>query len=297
LPAPNDPPTLDWLLAPRGVYADRMRASTIEKSKFEVLKKNALAYDVEPDDAYMRPGNNPPETAFQLLRCGIEMLLVMADHGFPTLDTKLRKKGGKYMRQALYYYGDAGATIFGQMAPLLYMKVGGHLSGEEPPELTVEHHCKLYETVSSFFPYRKKPKLTQECLREFRVLEEHELPQEDVEEEDQPEDNSSEGGQQKGPWLSEYAQALLRGENPDDDPALVQLQRDYARDHFIEKATRVALRASLAPNDRKLFQGKLVGSRTLEEPVATEFRERIRNAWIEGCQSYLEYARLDALGQ
>ena len=303
-PAPSAQRKLDWLHASRGVYADRMRASAIEKSKYEVLKKHALRYGLEPDDDYMRPGNNPAETAFQLLRCGIDMLVVMADYGFPTQDKGLRKKGGKYTRQALFYYGDWGAILFGQMAPLLYMKTDGRLSGEEPPELTVERHRKLYETASSFYPYMKNPKLLGQVLREYTVLETHELPEEDEEDEnrsdrDQPEGDEFEEKQRevikpKGPPLSEYAQALERGENPDDDPALVQRQRDYARDFFIEKATSVGLKTSLAPNDRKLFAGKFVRSFALEESKAEDFRNRIRSAWIEGCQAYLEYARLDA---
>jgi hypothetical protein len=307
-PAPSAPRKLDWLAASRGVYAERMRASTIEKSKYEILKKHALRYGVEPDDDYMRPGNNPAETAVQLLRCGIDMLLVMADNGFPTQDRGLRKKAGKYIRQALFYYGDWGAIIFGQMAPLLYVKMDGRLSGEEPPELTVEHHRKLHQTASSFFPYMKELGITAAVLREFKVLETHELPKEDEEtqvvgnlsDRDQPEgdewdqDKLAEQATPNKPRLSEYAQALQRGENPDDDPALVQKQRDYARDFFIEKATSAALKASLAPQDRKVFARKFVRSFGLEEPDASEFRDRIRNSWIEGCQTYLEYARLDA---
>jgi hypothetical protein len=280
-----------------------MRASAIEKSKYEVLKKHALRYGVEPDEDYMRPGNNPAETAFQLLRCGIDMVVVMADNGFPTQDKGLRKKAGKYMRQSLFYYGDWGGIIFGQMVPLLYVKTHGRLSGEEPPELTVEHHRKLYETASSFYPYMKNPKLTGQVLREFTVLETNELPEDDEEDEnrsdrDQPEGDEFEEKRQvikpKGPPLSEYAQALERGENPDSDPALVQRQRDYARDFFIEKATSVALKTALSPNDRKLFAGKFVRSFALEESKAEDFRNRIRSAWIEACQIYLEYARLDA---
>jgi hypothetical protein len=288
-----------------------MRASAIEKSKFEVLQKRALRYGIEPEGDYFKPGNNPAETGFQLLRCGIDMLVVMADQGFPTQDKGLRKKGGKYIRQALFYYGDWGAIIFAQMAPLLYVKMDGRLSGDEPPELTVEHHRKLYETAASFHPYMKDPKLIPNVLREFTILETNELPEEDEEDEDTPggnladrdqpdgdewdQDGRATQGKPKGPPLSEYAQALERGENPADDPELVQKQREYARDFFIEKATSVALKTSLSPNDRKLFSGKFVRSFTLNESKAEDFRNRMRSAWIEGCQSYLEYARLDAL--
>jgi hypothetical protein len=278
-PVPGVPRTLDWRLASGGVYADRMRAGTIEKNKFEVLKKHALQYDVEPDGDYMRPGNNPAEAAFQLLRCGVEMLLVMADHGFPTLDSRLQKKVGKYIRQALLYYGDSGALIFGQLVPLLYVKVGGRLSGEEPPELTVEHHRKLFQTASSFYPYKKDPEMVDKCLREFKVLEEHDLP-EPVLSGERP--------------ANEYAQAIMRGENPDDDPRLVALQQDWARDFFIERAATMAIKRAFSPNDRKLLNNRFDRAAALEEPAATEFRDRLRNAWIQGCQPYLEYAVVDA---
>jgi hypothetical protein len=255
-----------------------MRASTIEKSKFEVLKKNALKYDLEPDGEYMRSGNNPAETAFQLVRCGMEMLLVVADRGFPSLDKRLQKKVGKYIRQAILYYGDRGAIILGQLTPLLYVKVGGHLSGDEPPELTVEHHRELYETVSSFYPYLTDAEMARKCMREYRVLEEHELPE------------AVQSGE-RAP--NPYAEVILQGGNPDDDPELVSLQRDWARDFYIERAISMALKRSLSPSDRTLLNSKFDRAAHLEEPERTEFRDRLRNAWIMGCQPYLEYARMD----
>ena len=264
------------------MYADGVRASTLEKSKFEILKAKALAYDIDPAGDYMRPGNNPPEQAFQLLRCGIEMLLSMSDDGFPTLDSKTRKRAPKYVRQAINYYGDSGSLIFGQAVPLLYAKVDGRLSGEEPPELTGDYHRKLYQTVSSFYPFRKVPTWVADCLREYRVLEEHELPQ--------PQEETD--GEVP---VNEYSQALLRGENPDEDPRLLALQRDHARDFFIEKVTTMAIKHSLSPNDRKLLKAKFVRYQGIEdEAIAAELRERLLNAWIEGSQTYLEYARLDA---
>jgi hypothetical protein len=264
------------------VYADGVRASTLDKSKFEILKPKALAYDIDPAGDYMRPGNNPAEQAFQLLRCGLEMLLCMADTGFPTLDSRTRKRAPKYIRQALFFYGDGGAQIFGQAVPLLYAKLDGHLSGDEPPELTGDDHRKLYETVRSFYSFRKLRSLPEELLREYKVLEEHELPEE-----------ASDGEIPN----NEYSQALLRGENPDQDPRLLALQRDHAKDFFIEKATTLAIKFSLSPNDRKLLKAKFVKYQRIEdEATAAEYRERIRNAWIEGSRTYLEYARLDASG-
>jgi hypothetical protein len=259
-----------------------MRASTLDRNKFKVLKEKALAYDIDPADDYMRPGNNPAETAFQLLRIGFEMLLFMTDNGFPSLDSRTRKKVPKYLRQALLYYGGSGMLVFAHTLPLLYVKEKGHLSGDEPPELTVDHHRRLYDTVSSFYPFKRMGStVDQPFLREYKVLEEHELPEEVVEGEDPP--------------ANEYSEALLRGENPDERPELVAMQREWARDFFIEKATTRGIKLSLHPNDRTLLASKFTSSQAIEDASArAEFSERLRTAWIEGSQGYLEFARLDA---
>jgi hypothetical protein len=259
-----------------------MRASTLDRNKFEVLKQKALAYDIDPDGDYMRPGNNPAETAFQLLKLGLDMLLFMTDNGFPTLDSRTRKKAPKYLRQSLLYYGQPGTLIFAQTLPLLYVKERGHLSGDEPPELTVEHHRKLYDTVSSFYPFKRMgSEVYEPFLREYNVLEEHELPEDVVEGEKPP--------------ANEYSEALLRGENPDERPELVAMQREYARDFFIEKATTRGIKLSLNPNDRKLLASKFASFQEIEDASArAEFIELLRTAWIEGSKEYLEFARLDA---
>jgi hypothetical protein len=259
-----------------------MRASTLDRNKFEVLKAKAFAYDIDPADDYMRPGNNPAETAFQLLRHGLDMLLFMTDNGFPTLDSRTRKKVPKYVRQSLLFYGWSGMLIFAQTLPLLYVKEKGHLSGDEPPELTVEHHRKLYDTVSSFYPFKRMGETVDEpFLRQYKVLEEHELPQEVVDGEQPP--------------ANEYSEALLRGENPDERPELVAKQREFARDFFIEKATTRGIKLSLNPNDRKLLASKFASSQTIEDASArAEFSEMLRAAWIEGSKEYLAFARLDA---
>jgi hypothetical protein len=258
-----------------------MRASTLEKTKVEVLKPKALAYDVDPLEDYMRPGNNPAETAFQLLRCGLEMLITMADEAFPTLDSKTRKKAPKYLRQGLFYYGEPGAVIMGQTVPLLYTKVNGRLSGDEPPELAVERHRALYETVISFYPFKRAGEsVGDQCLREFTMMETHEVPEE-------VRDGTIRA--------NAYAQALMNGENPDENPELLGMQREHAIDYFIEKATTSAIKFSLPPNDRKLLKSKFTRFQGIEDPdTAMEYRKRLRSGWIVATQHYLDYALLDA---
>jgi hypothetical protein len=245
-----------------------------------MLKLKAHAYDVDPSGDYMRPGNTPPEQAFQLLRCGLAMLLTVADTAFPSLDRRTQKRGPKYLRSSLLFYGEVGMLVFAQAAPLLLWKLDGHLSGTEPPELTAEHHRKFFETVISFYPYRKGGiNVPEILLKEFKVMEDQELRE-----------SVTEGLQSP----NEYSQALMRGENPNEDPELVAIQREYATDFFIDRAIMLAITRSLNPNDKKLLGDKMTRFQGIEDPsTAAEFRRRARSGWIEGSKTYLEYAQLE----
>jgi hypothetical protein len=256
-----------------------LRERTLEKNKFDMLKGKAVAYDVDPAGDYMKPGNNPPEQAFQLLRCGLHLLLHVSDNAFPAIDSRTRKRGPKWIRQGILFNGDKGTLLLAHAVPALMAKLDGRLGGDEPPELTGDHHRRFYETVKSFYPLMKGANFVEQCMREFEVMETHEVRPVVVE------------GVQPA---NEYSQALMRGENPDEDPGLVAMQRDYARDYFIDRAIFVAIRQTLSPNDQKLLQDKLFRFVMVEDAEAAELRSRSRRAWIEGIGPYLEYARLDA---
>jgi hypothetical protein len=257
-----------------------VRESVLEKNKFDMLKAKALAYGVDPAGDYMRPGNNPAEQAFQLLRCGLEMLLIVSSAYFPTLDRKSQRRGPKWLRAAVLYWGDRGTMILARAAPALMARTDGWLDVDQPSELTPDHHRKLFDQVQSFYPLSKFfSEYVNEMEAEFKVMEEHKPRKEIVGGEEPP---------------NEYSQALLRGENPDDDPELVATQREYATDYFIDTAHHQAISTALDKNDNKILNNKWARLSQLEEPLASQHRARLRQAWREGIQPYLAYARLDA---
>ena len=245
-----------------------------------MLKPLAHKYGVDPAGDHMRPGNSSAEKAFQLLKCGTEMLLYVADHAFPTIDRRSRRNGPKWIRQGILFTGRHGSLLFGRAAPLLLAKMDGRVSGDEPPELTVELHRALYDMISSFYPFPKANLFTvDELMGEYTVMEKH-LPRKEVlEGEHRP---------------NAYSEALMRDENPDDDPELVAMQRDYARDFFIDTAIHLGVGRSLDKNDRKILKHKFVRFPQLREDAAAEVRARNFAVWIDGTKPYLEYARLCA---
>jgi hypothetical protein len=168
--------------------------------------------------------------------------------------------------------------MFAHAAPALLARIG-RLSGDEPPELTVDHHRRQYETLKSFYSLGKNSDFFSFCFREFGTLERG-SPSKSVLEGKEP--------------ANAYSQALMRGENPDEDPELVAMQREYATDYFIDLAIHSGIKNALAPNDRQLLEKKLVRFVMLDESAAAEMRERARRAWIDGTRPYLEYTRLDA---
>ena len=141
---------------PRAVYADCVRESTLEKNKFDILQPKALAYDIDPAGDYMRPGNSPAEQAFQLLRLRLRHVAGLADNAFPAFDKRTRKRGAQVDSAGVSVSTAVTADDCSAHAmPRLYAKVDGRLSGDEPPELTGDHHRMMYETVRSFYPLRR----------------------------------------------------------------------------------------------------------------------------------------------
>jgi hypothetical protein len=259
-----------------------MREKRFEKLKYDILKPHAHRFDVDPAGDYMRPGNSPPERAFQVLSCSLEMLIYLGDNAFPARDRSLRKKGGKWMRQALLFEGGNASMLLAHAVPALMARMDGRLSVDEPnqPFVPAEDHLRLLKTVSSFYALGKNDdKFIEQCDSEFRVMETHE-----------PRDAVREG--EAAP--NAYSEALLRGENPDDDPELVRMQREYARDFFIDRATFKVAKKGLDSKDRVIVHGKLARFVDLEEPEATELRARVLAAWREGTAPYREYALLDS---
>lgn len=217
------------------------------------------------------------------MSCALDMLIHLAEAAFPALDRRTRKRGAKWTMQALLFNGGDGSIMLAHAVTALMVRANGRLSDEEPAENVVDVSChrRLQEAVASFYPLpRHSTDLIADCDLEYRVMDTHK-PREAVLE------DPSAG--------NEYSQALLRGENPDDDPALVAMQREYARDFFIDRATFGVIRQTLDRRDRVLLRDKLVRFPRVEDPKqASELRKRNLAAWIEGLRPYHEYARVDS---
>jgi hypothetical protein len=212
------------------------------------------------------------------------MLIYLIDaEAFPAVDKKARKRGSRWTQQALLFHGLAGALVLAHGITTLMVQLEGRFTNDEGDEdvIDVSCHRRLQEAVTSFYPLPlDSSKLMDRCLGEFKVMETHE-PREAVVE------NPSQA--------NEYSQALLRGENPDEDPALVATQREYARDFFIDRATYSAFSKAIDKKDRKLLRDKMVRFTQVHDPKqVAELRERTLAAWIEGARPYREYARLDS---
>jgi hypothetical protein len=257
-----------------------MRKSAFEKNKFDMLKAKALAYDVDPAGDYMRLGNSPAEEAFQLLKCGIEMLMIMSSSYFPTLDRKTQRKGPRWLQSGVLFHGENGMMILARAAPALMARADGRLEVDQPPGITAADHLKLFDQVQSFYPLNKAHGDSMARMEaEFKVMEKKEPRAEVIEGEEQ---------------ANEYSQALLRDENPDDDPELVERQREYATDYFIDLALHYAVARALDKNDNKILKNKWARLPLLKEPLASQHRARLREAWREGIKPYLAYVRLGA---
>jgi hypothetical protein len=255
----------------------------LAKLKLDVLKKGAHVFDIDPTRDYMKPGNSPPEQAFMVASCSLDFLIHLSQVAFPAVGRRTRKRGGKWVMQALLFHGGAGMELLAHASPALMVAMDGRLSADQPAESVIgaDHHLRFQKAVESFYPLGlDRRKFLENCLAEFRVMETHE-----------PRGPVVEGTQS----ANEYSQALLRGENPDDDPELVSMQREYARDFFIDRATYDAVTNALEPADVKIMLDDFARFVTLDDPkAALKLRARALAGWSEGLKPYLEYALLDS---
>jgi hypothetical protein len=279
-----------------------------ERIKYTVLKRHALTYDLDQKKDYLTPGLTPPEVAYGMILCGYDLLLRIADNGVPSLERRTRRRARKWMHEMLLYFASQPAQLLSHMIPTLYAATGGRLSdtGQDEGSEIFEpaHHLALERAVEDFFPLPTKimldsmPKklgmqvtglnkgrrgrnmfrhLLDRAMAEFHVMETHE-PREEVVKGDEP--------------ASDYSAALLRGENPDENPELVEAQRLYARDYFINRASIFATRAALPREDFQRLDQHYVQVLDPNDPGMEKYRKRLLAAWIEGSRRYREYAAI-----
>lgn len=249
-----------------------------EKRRQDSIKGEALNRDLDPTGDYFKPDNGPPERAFHLVECGYDMLLTACGPGFPSLDRRTRRKATKWMPEASLYRGGQVSTLYAKLMARLMEQLDGRLTEDDEVRVSRAHHRRLYEAIEDFYPLDNQKGLISMCLGEFVTLKQN-RPRWQVK-----------SGEEVG---SEYAQALLRGEDPSQDPRLVQIQRDYARDWFINTAT-VQLSRFLLALDFQLIQDSVI---EIAQPTArdlTGFRAQQLDAWRQGMRAYMEYAELDS---
>jgi hypothetical protein len=259
----------------------------LARVKLQALQPHAYKFDVDALGDHARPGNKPSECAYHLLSCGFELLITMMDCAFPSFDKGVQKLARKRMREHLLFKGAETAGFLARATPTLSALMGGPLSdeGEDAAEAVVdpEYHLFLRQTVEDFYPNFKLTQFTKvdrlvTCMGEFEVLEKGE-PREEVAAGDEP--------------ASPYSLALLRGEDPSEDPELVEMQRRYARDYFIWRATDGAMRSVLHPADRRRFLPKTIQVLDPADPRLLEYRRHALATWIEGSRPYREYALME----
>lgn len=253
--------------------------------KRETLKTHALKYDLDPALDYAKPGNSPPERAFQLLACGFDLMMVVMGAGFPARRRRGRRSARRWVRQNLPWAGANGAAFMACALPTLLAEMDGRLceDGDDDAEAVVDphHHLMLRRTVEDFYPKLHPDKQRQKldsCAAEFDVIREH-RPREEVT-----------SGKERP---TGYSLALMRGEEPDDDPELVEAQRRYARDYFMYKASLATMASAAHVADVRRLTRKAIPSLDPGARRVSRYRSRALAAWIEGSRPYRQYASLE----
>jgi hypothetical protein len=255
----------------------------------DVLLPSAVAFDLEYEEEAAKPTpEGPLEVAFRMVCMGYDMwLYVSGAEGFPSLSARCRRLGRRLVRRKLLYTGLDASTIMAHATPLLLAKTGGDLWGEIDGETLpgTDHHHGLFTRVSDFYPLKRIPReVLPKALAEFEVMETHE-PRGEVVQGEHP--------------ASPYTQALLDGKNPDDDPELVEGQKLYARDYFINqiltRTVRYALWAHRGPPNSTydLVEKKVLNINELNDlsdPRLPQLYARSLSAWIAGSRPYREFA-------
>jgi hypothetical protein len=270
----------------------RRQERKLDREKYETLKVYALKYDIEPRFDYGRPGNSPPERAFHLLCCGYDMLLVFMGAAFPSLNRRAAKTGSKWSREAVRWNGANASGFMARVTATLFAEMRGHLGDGAEDDIEAveepEFHLSMRRSVEDFFPrFRANAaasakdqvdELVEACAAEFEVMRTGK-PRSEVAEGEEP--------------ANEYSLALLRGEDANRDPELVDRQRRWARDYFVYRAAQGAMQTSMFDSDVPRLQPKTILFLDPNDSGLTEYRRRALTVWLEGSRPYREYALIE----
>jgi hypothetical protein len=252
-----------------------------------VLVPACVNFDLDFAVETVRPGTNPPQRAFQLVACGYDMLLATAasPRAFPVRHALTRWRGSRAVGAKLLWQGLDASIFLAHAVPVLMARMEGQLgdNGEDANLVPsdAEYHLALRGRVQDFYPLPSADKLfLHGCLAEFRVMGNRE-PRAEVLEGTQP--------------ATPYSQALMRGDNPDDDPQLVSDQKRYARDYFINQAVIAATKIGLEHESGrrgtwKFFSDKVIDLTEHGDDSRTRaFRARLLRGWMAGNVAYRNY--------
>jgi hypothetical protein len=281
----------------------KRKVRRFEDFKREVLKPHAVVFELDPAGDYCRPGNRPVEAAFEQLSCGFDLLVEIFETGFPSAHRSIQARGLKYVQESILRRSAPAARLLAHAVPTLLDLTGGRLTlkEEEEPFVPPEVHLLLRKNVEDFYPLKPKglerpvfdgtekslgsglqqvgptPEMMQQAVAEFKVLEEGQ-PREQVT-----------GGYESA---NAFSSALMRGEDPQKDPELIELQRVYARDYFIHRIILRAVRLAMDRGDFQMIRDKVIRLLDPDDPKGKAYSERALATWIEGSRSYEEYASI-----
>jgi hypothetical protein len=271
--------------------------SYLDDIRFKIGRYLGNEFDVDPKADWFKPGNTPVQKAFQQSKNGLELLLVFIEPDqFPSLDRTSRRHGAKLIKRNLLHIGAVQGPYLGQALAALMAKTQGRLRFDEPiPEGDLgssAYYVRLRAMIQDFYPALPATStlLDETAPAEFEVLETGE-PREAVR-----------SGEEAG---SGYSAALLRGENPNEDPALVKEQWEYARDFFICGCEVAAVHSAMDRPRRTRFVfedvvADLINFTTPEsggpqgDPKRLAYRAQALKRWEPSVRSFLSYAALDA---
>jgi hypothetical protein len=205
-----------------------MRYAGLRRQVLEPVAASAdLSYDLEGLD----PGTSPIQLAYGLVTCGTDLLLGCAepDEGaFPALNKRARKRGAKAVARAANGSGARAASV------LLAHAMATYLAETLPYVGDAERAARqgpLRDLIARHFPISDDGlQAVEDGRAEYRTLDTHRVREEVY------------IGAESG---TGYHHALMRGEDPDDDPEIVNVQVIYAGRFLRLSALRVAIRTTV----------------------------------------------------
>jgi hypothetical protein len=248
-------------------------AEPYPKLKRQLLGPLAAEKGVSYDYAMLDPGTGPEQHAFHFVACGADILgMFVYKESFPSTDRKTSRRGAKLMRKRFGGDGARRAAIFlaHALASLLYEAVA--LAGRSDE---AKAHLGFRDLIQEHYPLDASTlDLIGRCRAEYRVMEDRQVREEIL------------VGAELG---TGYHLALQRGENPDNDPKLVEIQTFYAARYLRSMAGIYAIRLAIGEEAFASIEGQLLLPGSSEpETLASGLGDA--RWWTDVADSYVQAA-------